>query len=136
MPNRSGRFGTLLALAIAPLALSCADDATSPVLNAGTSAQAEVRLIVDPGQVVLQVGEAVQFRAAMTDCDGTPLNWDDQRIIAWTSSRPEVAEVDESGVLQAFAAGSTIVTAGCAEQCAYASVTVVTPIDVDAPTGQ
>lgn len=119
-------------LAAAALAGACADESgiTAPPYER-TPADV-VELTVQPGNVVLRQGEAVQLQAEMTGRDGTPLGGLREPIL-WSSSRPEVAAVSATGVLLALAPGKAVVTAGCGTYCAFAGVTVLPPGDIDPP---
>ncbi|HEX3232961.1 MAG TPA: protein kinase [Gemmatimonadales bacterium] len=74
----------------------------------------------------LVVGETVALRAELRDQAGGGLSW---RRIAWTSSDPEVAAVDPvSGVVAAYAPGTTEITATSEGQSGRVSLTVLPPV--------
>jgi hypothetical protein len=71
------------------------------------------------------VGETVALRAELRDQSGGALSW---RRIAWTSSDPEVAAVDPvSGVVAAYAPGSTEITAESEGRSGRVSLSVLGP---------
>ena len=71
----------------------------------------------------LVVGETVALRAELRDRSGGALSW---RRIAWTSSDPEVAAVDPvSGVVAAYAPGTTEITAESEGSAGRVSLTVL-----------
>jgi serine/threonine protein kinase/uncharacterized protein YjdB len=73
----------------------------------------------------LVVGETVALRAELRDQSGGGLSW---RRIAWTSSDPEIAAVDPvSGVVAAYAPGSTEITAESEGSSGRVTLTVLAP---------
>jgi serine/threonine protein kinase/uncharacterized protein YjdB len=73
----------------------------------------------------LVVGETVALRAELRDQSGGALSW---RRIAWTSSDPEIAAVDPvSGVVAAYAPGSTEITAESEGRSGQVSLSVLGP---------
>ncbi|MFL5494723.1 MAG: protein kinase domain-containing protein [Gemmatimonadales bacterium] len=71
----------------------------------------------------LVVGETVPLRAELRDQSGGGLSW---RRIAWTSSDPEIAAVDPvSGVVAAYAPGTTEITAESEGKSGRVSLTVL-----------
>lgn len=71
-----------------------------------------------PEQISLQIGEEQILEAAITPRDATDYQ------IAWSSSAPEIATVDEYGTVKAVAIGQAIVTAKIGDIIASSTVTV------------
>ncbi len=77
----------------------------------------------------LVVGETVALRAELRDQGGGGLSW---RRIAWTSSDPGVAAVDPvSGVVAAYAPGTTEITAASEGKSGRVSLTVLPAVPAD-----
>jgi hypothetical protein len=89
----------------------------------GIFAQAKVGSIdVSPQTPALKVGESAPFTAQVKDEDGKILT---DRAIAWSSSAPEVLQIDaSSGASQAKAPGSATVTATSEGKSASTTVSV------------
>jgi len=75
---------------------------------------------LSPAQNTLNVGEALTLTAQLTDMDGNVLN----RTVAWSSSDPTVARVDNSGRVSAVSAGTATITASVDGQRSTARVSV------------
>lgn len=65
------------------------------------------RVVVQPSEPTLRVGETVQLTARVLADDGTVYN----RDVAWSSADPDVATVDATGVVTAGRAGSATIRA-------------------------
>jgi len=65
-------------------------------------APVRVTIKTKPEGALLQKGQQVQMRAVAYDADGLILDTDD---IAWKSSAPAIAEVDEKGMVTAKSSG-------------------------------
>jgi uncharacterized protein YjdB len=70
----------------------------------------------------LKVGDTLELRAEARDARGRPL---EQRDAAWSSSDPEVVEVDSSGVAVATAAGSANITVTAEGKSGTVRITVL-----------
>ena len=134
MSKHSKAVSTLLAMVALPLALACESDVTGPRGRTpiGPTDGARVEMRLEPGSVVLQLGATIQLRAEMTDYDGTPLGTFDREIL-WHSSDPDIATVNEYGLVVAHGIGAALITAESAEDVAYANVTVVPVGMIDPP---
>ena len=83
------------------------------------SATVEVSGIsLDKETLNLTVGETQQLTATVTPEDA------DDKTVVWTSDKPEVATVNDEGVVTAVAAGEAVVTAAAGEKTATCTVTV------------
>ena len=71
--------------------------------------------------LALTVGESAQLTATVAPEDAT------DKTVTWTSSDPDVATVDENGVVTAHAAGTAMITAAAGGVTASCTVTVSTP---------
>jgi trimeric autotransporter adhesin len=76
---------------------------------------------ISPASRDLTVGENVQLTAEALDARGAALSG---RSIAWSTSRPNVASVNASGVVTGVAAGSAVITASAEGKNGVAAVTV------------
>lgn len=79
---------------------------------------------LDPPNSTMMVGESVQFVAKLLDRSGNVLNG---RDVAWSSSDPDAAAVDETGLVSGVAPGTATITAASASWRATAAVTVNRP---------
>ena len=76
---------------------------------------------VSPSSRDLTVGESAQLAAEALDTRGAILT---NRPVAWTTSRPNVAQVNASGVVTAVGAGSAVITATIEGKSGVAAITV------------
>lgn len=131
MTRRMRNTGAMLAAALLPLALACSEDREG---IAGPPFEAPLlQLVVEPGDVTIQLGDRYQLKATLRDREGAPLETYGTDPIHWTSSNSDVATVLESGLVEARALGTALITAGCGEHCAYARVTVIPKRKIDPP---
>jgi trimeric autotransporter adhesin len=100
----------------------------------GKAAVAQIQVIPVPGVAVrlspasrdLTVGQTAQFTAEPLDARGAVLSG---RPVAWSSSRPNVANVNRSGGVTALSPGSAVITATVEGKSGVGAVTVSpTPI--------
>ena len=77
------------------------------------------------GQAALTIGQTTQLRATLVYTDGTQR--DVTTVAKWTSTNPSVATVSISGVLTAFSAGTTAVTASFQDVTGPFNVSVASP---------
>jgi hypothetical protein len=112
-------LGALFLLSAAPVLFACEPE--SDIL--GLEQQHVERLAV-PGEVTLEVGQAVRLTLALTDRDAA------KRPIQWSSSDPLVASVSDRGTVQGLAEGKAIITADCGRYFVHATVTVI-PAEAD-----
>jgi uncharacterized protein YjdB len=95
----------------------------------GKSAVAQIRVApvaavavrVSPSSRDLTVGQTAQLKAEPLDAQGAVLSG---RAVAWSSSRPGVATVSQTGAVTALSPGSTIITATAEGKSGVAGVTV------------
>ena len=99
-----------------PAARCVAPDTT----NVDVQPVAVNNVTLSPAQNTLNVGEALTLTAQLTDMDGNVLN----RTVAWSSSDPTVARVDNSGRVSAVSAGTATITASVDGQQSTARVSV------------
>jgi len=90
------------------------------LLSGGSVQPAEIRL---PASLTLDVGDSARVDASVLGSDGSVL---DDAGLKWTSARPEVASVSQTGIVRANRAGTTSVRA------AAGSVGGATEIEVSA----
>ncbi len=86
---------------------------------------------VSPSSVTLVRGGSLELHTSSADAAGNPLA---DRIVAWSSSNPAVATVDEAGITTAVAPGSAEISATAEGRTATAEVMVrpATPATVAA----
>jgi hypothetical protein len=89
---------------------------TSPVTTVGISVT---------GQAVLGVGQSTQLTANVIYTDGT--HRDVTTVATWSSTSPSVAAVSIAGVLTAYSAGTTAVTASFQDVTGSLNVSVTSP---------
>ncbi len=92
--------GTAPLLGLVVMLVACSDGITGPADEA-------VELQVTPAQVALEVGESVQLVAVARNSESQPVAGE----TSWTSSDPDIATVDASGMLTAVSAGTATVEA-------------------------
>ncbi len=89
-------------------------------VGAATGDDTEVTgLTVTPKTATIEAGKTQQFTATVE-----PENASDKSV-TWSSDKPEVASVDENGLVTAIAVGTATITAKAGEKTASATVTVV-----------
>jgi hypothetical protein len=90
---------------------------------------------VEPPSVERVMGYTVQLRATAYDDNGEVITG---RPVTWTSSNPEIAEVDANGMVTGRMPGVAVVTASCEGQIASSTITVmpvpVASVEVTPPT--
>ena len=107
------------AAAVSAIVLGCAAGTSEP------EPPPAVAIVVDPNQVTLDgVGSSRQLTARVIDGTGTVLN----APVTWSSSNPQVASVNGSGLVTAVAVGSATVRASAQNLQASAAITVVPTI--------
>jgi parallel beta-helix repeat protein len=78
-------------------------------------------IAVSPDAFSMDVGATTQLAATVRDSNGTVLT---DRVVAWTTSNPDVATVSPSGEVTGVSAGSVVITATSEGKSATAAVTV------------
>ena len=90
-----------------------------------TVKQAAASVIITPEAATLDsIGEAVQFEAVAYDMEGAAVSG---APVSWSSSDPEVATVDSTGLATGVGAGETTITATSGEVSGTARLTVTRP---------
>jgi len=85
---------------------------------------------LEPGSVALSAKQAKRaLVASLKDAKGRPVE-DGKQKVAWTSSAPTVAAVDESGTVTALQSGEATITAAVGEAKGTARVVVSIPATV------
>lgn len=85
---------------------------------------------VVPDERTLEIGEQVELAVFLEDINRTAI--EDERVIEFSSSAPEIAIVSTDGVVTGVSAGNATITATCEGKSATASITVeATPINVE-----
>lgn len=87
-------------------------------------APAVVGVQLSQGAVTMLVGDQLQLAAVALDDQGQPIPG---LPVSWSSDRPGTATVNAHGQVQAFAAGTTVITATIGGRSAAAVVTVTAP---------
>lgn len=92
-----------------------------------------VTVVVNPSEIILNTDSLALFLGAMTTIEATvlPLDVNDTTVV-WTSSDSQVVSVDESGVIRALSDGKAMITATCGEVSSSCSVTVCSPLSLEA----
>jgi uncharacterized protein YjdB len=105
--------------------------ATSGQLSASTTATVNAAKVasisVSPATASLLAGDSLALVATVKAEGGTTLAG---RVVTWGSSAPQVASVDEKGLVTAVAAGNAVITASSEGKSATSSVTVTAPAPV------
>lgn len=126
MPPLTGRplprVSVIPSLALA-LTAACSDSVArigSPQTNVGVAAT----VTVQPNPVSLVVSDSVQLSATVRDVNGAVLA---NAPVSWSVGNAQTASVSGAGLLQARAAGTTVVTATSTPASGQAAVTVTAP---------
>jgi hypothetical protein len=115
---------TVFTLAIAACLATGCEQAVAPTVGSlgGRAASTSSTLAISPSTVTVTVGTSVQLST------NAPLAVQNQ--VEWSSSNTTVATISPTGLLNTFAAGSSVVTARLASdttQAATAAITVISP---------
>ncbi len=81
---------------------------------------------LDQTDATIDVTDTVQLGALVIDVNDKPR---DDCTVTWTSSKPEVASVDDSGLVEGLKEGVATITAACDGKQAEATITVNAPVD-------
>jgi Tol biopolymer transport system component len=116
------------ALLMLLVAIACSDDDPASV----PLPKPVATVTVTPNAKTLVVGATTALAAQLADAAGNPIN---DRPVAWTSDKPEVATVTSAGVVTAIAAGVANVDVSSEGKHATAVITVhrvpVARVDLD-----
>jgi uncharacterized protein YjdB len=80
------------------------------------------RVQIAPATPTVALGETVTLTATVVDGDGTPLT---DRTVVWSSANPDIAEVNQSGLVTPHAAGRVEIAASSEGQSAVVEVQVL-----------
>jgi cobaltochelatase CobN len=99
---------TLLLSSLTPISIAAEDSLASSIA-------------LDPAQMQLKPEDAAQITTIVKDQYGEVMNG---QAISWSSSAPEVAAVDDAGVVTAVAEGTVTISAACCGLEASCEVTI------------
>ena len=74
--------------------------------------------VAPEGPLTATVGDSITFTATVMPEDAT------DRVVTWTSSNPELASIDDNGVMNAIAAGQVTIIASAGTMSASVEVTI------------
>ncbi|MFP4597253.1 MAG: Ig-like domain-containing protein [Persicimonas sp.] len=83
------------------------------------------RVELTPTESTIEVTDTLELSAVVFDVNDQQR---DDRVVQWSSSRPEVAEVDSSGLVEGLSGGQTTITAESGGESAEATITVEAPV--------
>lgn len=109
----------------APGALGCQTELVTPVTVD--------RVTVDPVEVRIAEGDAVQFSAAVFGEDDASLS---AAAVAWSSDRPDIVAVEPDGTARALSEGSARVTASFNGVSGWSRVIVLSSADCASARGR
>ena len=118
--------GTVTAKSTGATAVSASSSGITGSMNLSVSAAALVSLQVSSMSVAVPVGDTLQLGAMGTFTDGSLQ--DLTASVKWTSSSPEVATVQSSGLVTGLATGSATVTASSGTVRAVETLTISAPV--------
>lgn len=101
--------------------ISATAEGRSAIASITVSAIPIASVVVTPSVNDLFPGQTTQLTAEARDASGGPLT---DRIIVWSTSRPQVATVTSEGLVTAISSGTAIITATSEGRSATASVNV------------
>jgi hypothetical protein len=107
MKRHSRILGSIIGLTALPLFLACNDPVGLEEEN--QPASVKPRLEISPSNAAIEVGETIRLRAILRGTEGEVLDSDYQ--VDWSSSKPEVLRVTETGYAIGIAQGSATITA-------------------------
>ena len=113
-------------------AQSDADMTVTAQCTVNITKQGVESITLDPAEITLKKGETTQIKASTA-----PENAMDDEIL-WTSSKPEIASVDENGTVTAISGGTAVITAkaGTAEATSVITVEGNKAVNPGADKGQ
>jgi hypothetical protein len=120
--NSSGSFGlaTSSGQGTATITAASASISSSTPITVGQASVSSIA--VTPASISINVGSSEQFTAVATYSDGT--SHDITQSATWTSSTPDVASVNSTGLAIGMLAGMTTVSASAGSVTGSASLTV------------
>ena len=108
---RTVKLGLILGAALSILAVSCKKEEPAPVIEVTS-------VSLNNSIIGLYIGETYTLEASVR-----PENANDKTAL-WSSSKPEVASVDDSGKVTGLAEGTAVITAKAGKKSATCSVSV------------
>lgn len=109
---RTAKLGLIIGATLSILALSCKkEEAAAPVIEVAS-------VSLNNSTIGLYIGETYVLEATVR-----PANAND-KTVTWSSSKPEIASVDENGKVSAIAEGTAVITAKAGTKSATCSVSV------------
>ncbi len=126
-PRPAGDRRRLVRMGLAGGALVVVGVIAVTLLSRSGPEAAEVTL---PPSLALSVGESARMNATVRDADGSAMP---DATVEWTSSRPEVASVDDAGTVRGLQAGTASIRASAGSIGAQTEVTVSTAASAAAP---
>ncbi|MCK9306508.1 MAG: Ig-like domain-containing protein [Methanoculleus sp.] len=98
-----------------------ADNETGTATVTVESSSVATRIEIEPATATILPEETQAFTATVFDQRDNAMDW---IRVTWSSSNPEVGTIDRAGLFEAFAEGSTDVTASAGDAAGTAAVTV------------
>ena len=119
--------GVFRALSVGTTRIAASSERVSGIAMLTVSVRPVASVIVLPAVAELRVGFAVQLRAIAYDDQGNELAG---RAVAWASSNPAVATVDDQGNVTGVATGNATISAASEGKSGSAAVTILgLPVD-------
>lgn len=113
--------GVVRALAVGTAIITAQAEGQSAIcrINVAESVVEVTSVTVAPeGPLTATVGDSITFIATVMPEDAT------DRVVTWTSSNPELASIDDNGVMSAIAAGRVTIIASAGTMSASVEVTI------------
>lgn len=113
--------GVVRALAVGTAIITAQAEGQSAIcrINVAESVVEVTSVTVAPeGPLTATVGDSITFTATVMPEDAT------DRVVTWTSSNPELASIDDNGVMSAIAAGHVTIIASAGTMSASVEVTI------------
>lgn len=113
--------GVVRALAVGTAIITAQAEGQSAIcrINVEESVVEVTSVTVAPeGPLTATVGDSITFTATVMPEDAT------DRVVTWTSSNPELASIDDNGVMRAIAAGHVTIIASAGTMSASVEVTI------------
>ena len=113
--------GVVRALAVGTAIITAQAEGQSAIcrINVEESVVEVTSVTVAPeGPLTATVGDSITFTATVMPEDAT------DRVVTWTSSNPELASIDDNGVMSAIAAGHVTIIASAGTMSASVEVTI------------
>lgn len=112
-----------MAIVAVAFVAACGDKPAGPAQTSSTDTIATITLL--PPNPMVPAGSTLALTAFLANAAGDEIIG---RTIEWTSSRTDVARVNDAGVVLALESGSTTITATSEEKTGTTMVTVTPPV--------